>query len=216
VRTLISRLNEGGQLFLCDVRSLPLLDAYHTSVQLWQAEDDTSREAFADRVRQRIDQEEELLIDPEFFRNIESVLPQASRVELQLKRGEIRNEMSCFRYDAIITLNGKAPENAHGSVAPERVEWHSINDENKLAERLKECIDTPGSLLITGIPDARLRPEIVAMGNMANPADQTVADLRMAISEDSTTGVQPETIYRLAEQLDLQLQLIGTAPTSTL
>jgi acyl carrier protein len=109
-------------------------------------------------------------------------------------------------------LNGKLPE----PIKPERVEWQSINDESKLTERVKEGIARSGSLLITGIPDARLRPEIVAMANMATLADRTVADLRSAISQDSdnnsTTGVQPESMYQLAEQLDLQVQTIGTAP----
>ncbi|MEG4329117.1 amino acid adenylation domain-containing protein, partial [Microcoleus sp. herbarium5] len=57
----------GGFIFIGDVRSLPLLEAFHTSVQLYQAEPSLAGEQLQQRVQMQIFQETELVIEPEFF-----------------------------------------------------------------------------------------------------------------------------------------------------
>jgi acyl carrier protein len=133
-------------------------------------------------------------------------------VEFQLKRGESRNEMSCFRYDAIITLDGKPLDD----LQPERSDWQDINDFASLRSQVTSSISTSGSSLIVGIPDARLRPEMIAMSKLAifhSDADsETVADITTAVSQDTVASIQPESLYQLAAELKLNIQLIGTAP----
>jgi amino acid adenylation domain-containing protein len=201
-------LNSGGQIFLGDLRSLTLLDAYHTSVQTAQADDSTELDTLSERIRQRIEQEEELLIEPEFFQAITSQLPQVSSVEFQLKRGTSRNEMSCFRYDAIVTLDGNPP----AELQPERSDWQTINTLNSLRATVTNSMSTAGSALIIGIPDARLRPEMIAMSHIATPDSKTVTYIATAVAQDDATSMQPESIYQLATELELHVQLIGTAP----
>ena len=58
----------GGFIFLGDIRSLPLLEALHASVQLHQAEPSLSREQLQQRVQMQVFQETELVIDPAFFK----------------------------------------------------------------------------------------------------------------------------------------------------
>jgi hypothetical protein len=57
----------GGFIFIGDVRSLPLLQAFHASVQLYQAEPSLTREQLQQQVQMQIFQETELVIDPAFF-----------------------------------------------------------------------------------------------------------------------------------------------------
>ncbi|MCP3999465.1 MAG: amino acid adenylation domain-containing protein [Gammaproteobacteria bacterium] len=197
-------LISGGKIFLGDLRSLPLLEAYHTSVQTWQAEASTELDTLSERIRQRIEQEEELLIEPEFFQAIASKLPQVTSVEFQLKRGESRNEMSCFRYDAIITLGGKSPQD----LQPKHIDWQEIND----IASLRSQLTNNKSSLIIGIPDARLRPEMIAISKLKTTDSETVADITAAVSQDTSASIQPESLYQLAAELKLSIQLIGTAP----
>ena len=195
-----NRKTSDRKIFLGDLRSLSLLEAYHTSVQLFQADSDTELGKLADRIRQRIEQEEELLIEPFFFQQLEAVLPRISRVELQLKRGETRNEMSCFRYDAIVHLGGEPA----ADLAPARMEWQSLGNSTALESSL-QALGTKDALLITGIPDARLRPEIISIATLADPDEHTVSELQQQIDSDSTQSIQPEAVYQLAAGVGREL-----------
>ena len=210
LQTAAGLLNPGGQIFLGDLRALSLLEAYHTSVQLHQAEDSATLSELADGIRQRIEQEEELLFDTALMQNIETVLPRLTGVQFDLKRGETRNEMSCFRYDALLTLDNKPA----ASTAPLRRDWQRDDS----IQSLREVLTTlpPEGLLLTGISDARLQPEMLAAIRLreATPeVELSVADLRAEIAA-SNEGIQPESLYKLAEELGLKLQMISAAPGS--
>ena len=71
----------GGYIFVGDVRSLPLLEAYHTSVQLYKA----PRQMLLGELQQRIAQaqrtEKELLVDPALFGELGRRWEKVGRVE---------------------------------------------------------------------------------------------------------------------------------------
>ncbi|MFB2922991.1 amino acid adenylation domain-containing protein [Aerosakkonema funiforme] len=94
----------GGVIFIGDVRSLPLLQAFHASVQLHQAEPSLTREQLQQRVQMQIFQETELVIDPAFFSALKQHFPQINDVQLQLIRGCHHNELTQFRYNAILYI----------------------------------------------------------------------------------------------------------------
>src|SRR5207237_10368940 len=54
----------GGFIFVGDVRSLPLLEALHTSVQMHQAPPSLSKTQLQQHVQTHMDEEEQLVIDP--------------------------------------------------------------------------------------------------------------------------------------------------------
>ena len=60
-------LRPGGAIYVGDVRNLQLLPAYHAAVQLHQAGDDLPLAQLQAQIQQRLREEEELLIDPDFF-----------------------------------------------------------------------------------------------------------------------------------------------------
>jgi len=57
-------VERGGNIFIGDVRSLPLLRAYHTSVQLHKASPEMAIEELRQRIRKAQLAEEELVVDP--------------------------------------------------------------------------------------------------------------------------------------------------------
>ena len=63
----VSATRSGGFVFVGDVRSLPLLEAFHTSVELAKADDALSLEELRQIIRKRVADEEELILDPAFF-----------------------------------------------------------------------------------------------------------------------------------------------------
>src|SRR5829696_7453757 len=92
----------GGFIFVGDVRSLPLLEAFHTSVELAKADDALSLEELRRLIRKRVADEEELILDPAFFAALKEHLPRISYVEILPKRARLQNEMTRFRYQVVI------------------------------------------------------------------------------------------------------------------
>ncbi|MDP7041521.1 MAG: amino acid adenylation domain-containing protein, partial [Gammaproteobacteria bacterium] len=206
LHTVTQLLTNNGQIFLGDLRSLPLLEAYHTSVQLHQAEPELGLDTLAERIRQRLEQEEELAVDPEFFRAIRALAPTLGNVSFHLKRGTARNEMSCFRFDAVLATGKAAPK-----AAPRRLEFQQATDIATIADELETLPDN--GLLVTGIPDPRLQPEVNAMARLAAAAeDATAGQARAELEKLRPAGIQAEELYELAANAGVELQTLGTAP----
>jgi acyl carrier protein len=204
--TVTKLLTNNGEIFLGDLRSLPLLEAYHASVQLHQAEPELGLDELAEHIRQRLDQEEELAIDPEFFRAIQELLPTLGHLRLHLKRGTVRNEMSCFRYDAVLATGKKRT-----AAAPHRYECQHDATAASIAAELETLPEN--GLLVTGITDPRLQPEINAMARLADAGDDAMAgQLRIELEKLAPAGIQVEELYKLAEAAGVELQTLGTAP----
>ncbi|MEJ2140344.1 MAG: amino acid adenylation domain-containing protein, partial [Gammaproteobacteria bacterium] len=203
VTRCIEMLADGGHLFLGDLRSLPLLDAYHSSVQLYKASDSLSVANLASRIRQRIDQEEELLIDPALFAALADQIPRLSGVRFQLKRGYAVNELTRFRYDVAIQVGGSRailPE-------PEILDWRRAG---LTFEELRTRIsDSDNGVLIRGMPDKRLAPDAYAMERFAEAGEMSVASLREEIKVSRLQAVEPERIYELMQELGGDVQLLA-------
>ena len=119
IETAVELVEPGGQIFLGDILSLPLLEAFHTSVQLYQAAAELSVAQLRQRIGSRLAREQRLIIDPEFFIGLKEDLPQISHVEIQLKRGYYQNELTRFRYDVVLHIGKKAPT----ATAPIYLNW---------------------------------------------------------------------------------------------
>src|SRR5262249_19627335 len=94
----------GGSIFLGDIRNLPLLRAFHAAVQLHQAPPELSKAQLRHRVEKQILQEEELVLSPSFFSSLRRQHPKIGAVEIQMKRGRHLNELTQFRYDAVLRI----------------------------------------------------------------------------------------------------------------
>ncbi|MBV8887998.1 MAG: amino acid adenylation domain-containing protein, partial [Chroococcidiopsidaceae cyanobacterium CP_BM_RX_35] len=100
-------ISAGGFIFLGDVRSLPLLQTFHASVQFYQAESSLSKEQLQQRVQTQMFEETELVIDPAFFTALKQRFPKIGRVQIQLARGCYHNEMTQFRYNVILHVGAE-------------------------------------------------------------------------------------------------------------
>ena len=109
----------GGSIFIGDVRSLPLLEAFHRSVQLHQAPESLPSAQLEQRVKRHMAQEEELIIDPAFFAALRKQFSQIGDVDVLSKRGRFQNEMTQFRYDVILRLGEPRPQpESNGNLKP--------------------------------------------------------------------------------------------------
>ncbi|MDG1463108.1 MAG: condensation domain-containing protein, partial [Gammaproteobacteria bacterium] len=198
VRLALQRLEKGGQVFLGDLRSLVLLNAHHTSVELFKAEDKLSGSDIERLIEHSIRDEEELVIDPSYFIKLQQDLSQITGIRFELKRGKARNELSRFRYDVVITTAEIS------ETRPELLRWdesiHSI-------EAVVESCGKQG-LLISHVPDARLAEETLVSGLLQDQSLLSAEELRNVASLNAK-GVEPEGIYKAAIAKHLDVQMIG-------
>src|SRR5205807_251090 len=144
----------GGHIFIGDVRSLSLLGAFHTSVQLHKAAAETPLAELRQRVAQAQRHEKELVVDSALFTELGRRWGKAGRVTCRLKEGGYDNEVSRFRYDVTLAVGPK--EEAE---EPERwVEWDEGGSwREALGEELGERAGA--SVGVKGIRDGRAAAE---------------------------------------------------------
>jgi natural product biosynthesis luciferase-like monooxygenase protein len=187
LKAAYARLAPGGAIFVGDVRSLSHLEAFHTAIELARADDATSVADMEARVRRRAAEEGELVVDPQFFEALARELGDFPLARTELKGGHARNEMTCFRYDALLRKRGgthaDGPDGALSIDAPEPCSLDA------LSALLR---DEPASLVVQGVPNARLAAEVRATELLAEGrAGATVADLRARASWHGPT-IDPE------------------------
>jgi amino acid adenylation domain-containing protein len=186
----------GGTIFVGDVRHLQLLETFHTSVQVHQSAPGETKAEVMRRVKRRIAEEPELLVDPKFFTALQQHYPQLSRVKVQLKRGTYHNEFTCFRYDVLLHVGHE--------VEPEGgISWLDWKRERLSLETVRHILEgEPQIVGITGIPNARLQAELEMVEWLkSQDGPETVEGLREVLRNRLSTGVDPEDLRALSQQM---------------
>ncbi|HLO48027.1 MAG TPA: amino acid adenylation domain-containing protein, partial [Kamptonema sp.] len=142
----------GGFIFIGDVRSLPLLEAFHASVQLYQAEPSLTRFELQQRVQSQVFQETELVIDPAFFSALKQHFSQISSVQIKLIRGREHNELTQFRYNVIIHIGNETVNNTKNSLL---LNW---SEDNLTVSAVRQLLieKQPEILCLTNVANARV------------------------------------------------------------
>jgi amino acid adenylation domain-containing protein len=204
---VVKTVKAGGHIFLGDVRNLPLLEAFHTSVQLHRAPSSLPTPRLRQQIQKKIIQEEELVIAPAFFQALKHHLPEITSVKAQLKRGRYHNELSRFRYDVVLQVKGELPE---GDRHP-RLNWKK---QNLSLSAVRSLLAGSGQQLLhlTEVPNARCQAEQKAVELLATMgAEQNVGELRSALSlSPQGGGVDPEDFRDVGESLSYSVEALWT------
>ncbi|MDF5737287.1 MULTISPECIES: non-ribosomal peptide synthetase [unclassified Nostoc] len=196
IKGAMTAIGDRGTIFIGDVRSLPLLDAYHALVQLSRASKELTVEQWQQKVHQSVPAEEELVIAPAFFLALQQHFPQITQIEIQLKRGHYHNELTQFRYDVTLHLGKSALTTA--------ISWLDWQLDNltlaKIHQRLLQ--EQPEMLGIRHIPNSRVQHSVQLREWLQNPpAAKTVGQLQQQLMQLPAAGVDPEQFWELSEQV---------------
>ncbi|HEY0606513.1 MAG TPA: amino acid adenylation domain-containing protein, partial [Herpetosiphonaceae bacterium] len=202
IERAIERTASHGTIVLGDLRSYALLEAFHTSVQLHQALDSLPLRQLRQQVRQRVVNEEELVIDPGFFAALRRRYPRIGRVAVQLKRGTAANEMTRFRYDVLLHL-----DDAPAATDLDQLDWqHDGLTIDRICARL--TTEQPAYLVVRNVPNARVLADVEAAARLAAADEQaTVATLRTALHDLRDAGIDPEDLWRLGDDLPYTVEI---------
>ncbi|MGH3992312.1 MAG: thioesterase domain-containing protein, partial [Pseudonocardiaceae bacterium] len=163
-------------------------------MQLHRAADLLPAHELHARVVRSLEHERELLVDPGYVAAFAAARPEIGGVELMPKRGSHDNELTRYRYDAVLRL-GPRP-------GPAEVAWHDWQRDmlsGSEIEWLLEHADTD-TVGITCVPNARVAADVEAARLVADPdGPGTAGELRLA-AKKAALGMDPEELYRLGER----------------
>jgi len=192
-----------GAIFVGDVRSLNLLTAYHTSVQLVNARPNTSISELRRRVEEAQRTEKELVIDPALFQELSRHWPRIGRAAVSLKPGSYDNELSRFRYDATLHIGEKAIV----AVPDVWVPWDPDGTWHVAMQKL--ALEKPGaSLGLRGFRDQRVVGAIEAARLLHEPTDEPPDASLLRARSLEMRAEHPDNIERLAERLGVAFHWI--------
>jgi len=197
-------LTSGGAIFIGDVRHLPLLETFHASVELHRAAPSARLSDVRERVRRRLSEEQELVLDPRFFAAFAQSAGRITRIEVQPKRGRQRNELTQYRYDVILRADSAAPPH----VPVRSLDWQR---DHVTMKRLKEmCASVRDeAIVITRVPNARVAHDVAAAVALTESNNVTVADLRERAQVRES--IDPEQVWGLGDEVDCDVVVDWTA-----
>ena len=197
----INVVRPGGYVFAGDIRSLPLLPAFSSSVELFQAADETRVGELRDLIRRRAEREPELVLSPAYFLSLQHRFPKISRVEIRPLRGHADNEMSRYRYQAIIHVG-------HKTVVSSNNEFLNWTERKWSLDEIRSILQQhPNERIgIKRIQNARIEKDLAALAilrdaDAANPA----GELRHRLEQNVGEGIHPQAL------IDLETEGLGFA-----
>ena len=159
---------------------------------MYRAAADLPLQELRERVERALEMEEELALDPEYFRGLCRELPQLSHAEVLLKRGRDDNEMTRYRYDVFLYM-GAAPEPVQVSTS---LDWSTALGDLESLESLLE--DGHAVVEVLGIPNSRVHADQLCWQMLAQ-AQGTAGQLRERVA--AASAIDPESLWELGERL---------------
>jgi amino acid adenylation domain-containing protein len=193
----------GGCIYVGDVQSYALLEAFHATAQLKRTPGSMPVEQFRSIVKNRVRNEDELVVDPGFFRSLQQQFPQIERIEMLHRRGKYWNEITQFHYDVFLHIG---PE----SVPTVEPQWHDWQGENLTVESVRHVLETqqPELYCLANIPNARCSEgmqllAVLESGDVPAQVEELVNRIK-----DRASGVDPESLWELGNDLPYTIDVI--------
>lgn len=206
IATAVAALVDGGRFFIGDVRSLPLLEAFHADSVLARVREDYLAEDMQRRVRRGIASETELVLDPGFFLALRATIPRIAAVRIWPKRGVHANEFSQFRYDVVLEI-GASADVRDVPYAQWTSEAWSLP---QVAAHLRAC--APEAFGLLAVENARVSRAVAAQALLAAcSGEETAGDLRRRLAASASAGIDPEAWWALAEEHGYRVELGWTS-----
>jgi amino acid adenylation domain-containing protein len=203
----VKKARPGGAVFVGGVRRLELLEAFHSSVQLAQAGAGVSANELRQRLSKQMRQEKELVVSEQLFRELGESLAEVDAVEVELKGGRWRNELTKYRYDVVLRMNGDE-KRAGFEATEQRWNWREVSELEELKRRLER--ERPEIVRWAGVENARVVEDLEVLKLLwsAGKEELTAEKVRREAQELARgRGVEPSEVREVCEGQGYEVQV---------
>ncbi|WP_293105514.1 FkbM family methyltransferase, partial [Moorena sp. SIO3I6] len=198
----------GGMIVLGDIRSFPLMRAFHSSVQLYQATPSLSRQQLLEKIDRQMEEEKELLVSPELFVALKEKHPEITHVQIRLQRGTEHNELNKYRYSVLLHIEAQP-----GKVITPTVESGASLSVQQIENYLRD--KGPESICFSGLVNGRVANDVDLVELLSQPeSKQNVQQLRQFLESKPVNGIDPERLHQLSSDNGYSLELCWSAEGS--
>ena len=197
----------GGRIFIGDVRNLALLEPCAVSIELYQAQPSMSLAELRERVNHRIQFEDQLVLSPAFFLALGERFPRITGVAVHPKAGRFDNEMTRFRFQAVLRLETQREEQLDISF----LDWTEQRlPPDSIAALLRD--KKPKSLAIKNVANSRIEKDILSLEELArDESSGTVGELKQTLEKREQQGIDPQEMWTLGGKLGYQVDISWAA-----
>ncbi|GEO12155.1 non-ribosomal peptide synthetase [Segetibacter aerophilus] len=175
IENCISILHEKGRIVIGDVRDLRTLKLFKARLKLEKLPDYVSIQEFNWGVEQDMLTEEELCFSPEYFYGLKAKYPQISHVEIVWKHGSYINELTAYRFTAVIYVGMQKQV-----FEPEWQIWNSVVGSAKAIAQLEDGVPV---IAIKQMPNPRLQRESKLLETIKNGSAKNVGQLAAILAD---------------------------------
>ena len=205
IENSIRVVKPGGTIVLGDIRSLPLMRAFHTSIQLYKATPSLSLQQLRQQIERQIQQEKELLLSPKLFIAIKNQYPEITHIQIRLERGREPNELNKYRYSVLLHIEVEPTSVIKAPV--EKGTGMSIQD---IEAYLKD--KQPESICFSCLANDRLGNDVQTVDLLSRAEEiKNVQQLRQKLQEQPINGINPEQLHEIGASLGYYLELCWSA-----
>jgi len=207
LRNAVNIVRDGGHIFVGDVLDLTLQRPFAFSVVLFQAKDEDTVAELRARIERRIDMEQQMVLSPAYFLSLKRLFPRVSNVEIWPRRDRCDNEMSRYRYHAVLHVEHES----RCSSEVEFVDWtrheFTLDDiRTWLQQQRGACIG------LEKIGNTRLDEDLAMLARLTTAdVEDTARALRGAKAQTARRGINPRDLVDLGAGLGFQVNLSWAA-----
>lgn len=197
---------KGGRIFLGDLRHFGLAECFAANLSFAKS-NTSSAEELLEQARFRLSQEEELTLGPRYFAWLQNTYPRVKSIILKPKRQGADNELTKYRYDAVLILDDP-------SCATQPPQWHDWRNRTWTPTELEsELRNThPEAFGISHLPNGRLAKDVALYQRVLQGAP-----LPPNSELDHSPWYHPDALAELAQKCGYQLELfLNPDPAGTL
>ena len=190
LRLAVRALRPGGRIIVGDVRSLALLEALHVTMQVAKVTSDLPSSDLRRQVRQSLDQENELVVDPSLFLALPSTLAGVAAVDVLPKLAARAQRADTVPSQVVV----HAGERAAAAFDPPWVDWRLEGLTADAIER--EFANGRDVVAVRGIQSPRLSGPLEAVRALHEDS-ATAGEIAARAAGVRAEGVEPRALMTL-------------------
>jgi acyl carrier protein len=177
------------------VRRKELQEAFYASVERERGGVGLRVAEMREKIEERKKDERELVVSERYFEELKKEEWGVTEVEVELKRGKSKNELTKYRYDVIVRV-GKKEERGEAK----EIDWQR---EEMSVEKLRLMLRGGGEerIKVKGISNSRVEREVRMVEELKRArGEERVEEIWERIREEESREEEPEMMYEVGEE----------------